>query len=220
MDPRRSDIRRQGSTRNGESALPQRGEHLFEGGADKWETTVLVKAVAHLANGSPNRGAIGGRATRPPPWCESGAEGEDEMGNGTATWMAPISEIGLIKANRSVGTTFPRLRRVARPGESSNGEGEDDFLSGRPPRIRIRGFGASGCYLIAGGRRAITRDANNSHVCYAFHVGKGKGRAHTNIKCIYIGGNNVYLWWTKDLVSPLSSVGGGPDVAENLIPVW
>jgi hypothetical protein len=67
------------------------------------------------------------------------------MGNGIATWTAPISEIELMKANRSVGISFSRSRRVAGPRESSDGEGEGDSPTGNAARMRIRGFGARGC---------------------------------------------------------------------------
>lgn len=132
------------------------GGASVRGRADKRGAAALVKKDAQLeiritrsggnrAVREPHTYAVGGREARTLRSRGSRAEGEDEMGNEIAGRMAPISEIGLIRANRSVGTTFARSRRVSGPGESSNGQGEGDFLTGNPPRMRIRGFGARGC---------------------------------------------------------------------------
>ena len=71
---------------------------------------------------------------------------------------------------------------------------EGSFLNKIYREWTLAGFGTHlGCDQ-GEGRRTITRGANNSHVCYAFLVEKGKGGANVSIKFVYIWTRNNYLW--------------------------
>ena len=54
------------------------------------------------------------------------------------------------------------------------------------PEERIRGSSAHWSYLIAGGWRAITHEAGDSHGCNAFLVGNGNEGTGINSKYVYI----------------------------------
>jgi hypothetical protein len=99
-------------------------------------------------------------------------------------------------------------------------EGEESCLTGIHQEVRIRTISAHRSRDRGGGCRAITSEAHVSHGCYTLLVGKGSGGACIVNKFIHIGGNNDYIWQGKDPVGLLASVGNGPSIAENPIPVW
>ena len=86
--------------------------------------------------------------------------------------------------------------------------------------MRIRDTSAHRSCLIAGSRRAITREVHCSHGCCTFPVEKGNGGAGIGAKYVYIEGNNHYLWRGEGPVGLPVSMGGGRDVAGRPGPVW
>lgn len=126
-----------------------------------------------------------------PVWVEG--EGKREMGNWVARRGTKISETGGTRANRKRGNQILTVTAHPWTGEITQGGG-----GGFPEWNPYRGTHQSGWRSLVlrsgGGCRAITREADNSHVCFAFLVEKGNGGTDMGIKFVYIWEKSGYLW--------------------------